>query len=71
VQHPKENSQSSHVTALFADRALSFALQNGATLEDLACRLTFLDEREPLAVIVCLGSHSEQQSTAAIALLSA
>jgi hypothetical protein len=41
MQHLQEDSQSSHVTALFADRALSFALQKGATFEDLVCRLAF------------------------------
>jgi hypothetical protein len=71
MRHLQDDSQSSHVTALFADRALCFALQKGATLEDLAYRLTFLDGREPLAVIVNLGSYSEQQATTAIAVLPA
>jgi hypothetical protein len=52
MQRLYEDSQSSYVTALFADRALSFALQKGATLGDLVYRLTFLDGREPLAVTV-------------------
>jgi hypothetical protein len=56
MQYLQEDSQSGYVTALFADRALSFALQKGATLEDLAHRLIFLDGREPLAVIINLGS---------------
>lgn len=71
MQYLEEDPQSSHVTALFADRALYFALQKGGTLEDLVFRLIFLDGREPLAIIVKLGSHSEQQSTAAIAVLPA
>jgi hypothetical protein len=33
MQDLHEHSQSNHVTALFADRALSFALPKGATLE--------------------------------------
>jgi hypothetical protein len=71
MQHLQKDSQSSHVTALFADRALCFALQHGATLEDLVYRLTFLDGREPIAVIVNLGSNSDRQSTAVIAVLPA
>jgi hypothetical protein len=51
-----EHSQSSYVTALFADRALSFALPKGATLEDLADRLTQLGKGEPLTVTVKLDS---------------
>jgi hypothetical protein len=51
-----EHSQSSSVTALFADRALSFALPKGATLEDLADRLTHLGKGEPLTVTVKLES---------------
>jgi hypothetical protein len=39
------------VTALFADRTLSFGLKQGATLEDLVHRLIFPDGRKPLAVI--------------------
>jgi hypothetical protein len=49
MQHLYEHSQSTHVRALFADRALSFALPKGATFEDLVNRLTFLGGREPLA----------------------
>jgi hypothetical protein len=54
MQHVHEHTKWSHVTALFADRALSFALPKGATFEDLVERLTFLGGREPLAVIVNL-----------------
>ena len=51
-----EPSQSSQVTALFADRALSFALPRGATLQDLAERLGCLDGRQPATVTVKLHS---------------
>jgi hypothetical protein len=51
MQHFPGDSQSSHVTALFADRTLSFGLKQDATLEDLVHRLIFPDGRKPLAVI--------------------
>jgi hypothetical protein len=51
-----EHSQSSYVTAVFADRALSFALPMGATLEDLADRLIHLGKGEPVTVTVKLES---------------
>jgi hypothetical protein len=49
-------SRSSQVTALFADRALSFALPKGATLQDLAERLGRLDGRHPTTIVVRLHS---------------
>jgi hypothetical protein len=58
MQYLHKNSHSSHVTALFADRALSFALPKGATFQDLVDRLIFLDGREPVAVIVYLDSRT-------------
>lgn len=51
-----EDLRSSHVTALFADHELSFALPKGATLEDLAGRLAFLDRGKPLTVTLRLHS---------------
>jgi hypothetical protein len=51
-----ERSRSSYVTALFADRALFFALPKGATFEDLAERLVLLDGRAPSAVTVKLDA---------------
>jgi hypothetical protein len=71
MQHLHQHSQSSHVTALFADRALSFALPKGATFEDLVDRLVFLGGREPLAVIVSLGSRIEQEFAVPITALPA
>jgi hypothetical protein len=59
-----EHSQSSHVTALFADRALSFALPKGATLKDLAGRLTHLGKGEPLTITV------KPEQAAAISVLA-
>jgi len=50
------NSQSSQVTALFADHAVSFTLPKGATFENLADRFALLDRREPLMVTVRLDS---------------
>jgi hypothetical protein len=47
---------SSCVTALFADRALSFILPKGATLEDLVGRLAFLHDDTPVAINVKLDS---------------
>jgi len=45
----------SRVTAVFEDRALSFILAKGATLEDLSDRLADLDRRHnarPVAITV-------------------
>jgi|SRR5271166_767039 len=56
-----EHSTLSYVTALFADRTLSFALPRGATLQDLAERLTLLGKGEPLTVTVKLDSQREPQ----------
>jgi len=52
IQVPRCNQ----VTALFADRALSFALPKGATLQDLAERLGRLDGRRLATVTVRLDS---------------
>jgi hypothetical protein len=71
MRHLHARSQSNHVTALFADRALSFELPKGATFEDLVDRLTFLGGREPLAVIVGLGPQPEQEFAAPFAGLPA
>jgi hypothetical protein len=51
----------SRVTAVFEDRALSFILGKGATLEELSDRLADLDRRHharPLAITVKFGSSS-------------
>jgi hypothetical protein len=67
MQHVHKQTQWSHVTVLFADRALSFALSKGATFEDLVDRLTLFGGREPLAVIVNL----EQEFAVPITTVSA
>ena len=51
-----EEPHSNCVTALFADRALSFVLPKGATLEDLARRLASLRVGTPVAINVRLDS---------------
>ena len=56
MQQTLQAPRSSQVTALFADRALSFALPKGATLQDLAERLVRLDGRRPATVTVKLAS---------------
>ena len=51
----------SRVTALFEDRALSFILAKGATLEDLSDCLANLDRQQsnrPVAITVTFGSSS-------------
>ena len=58
MQGIHEEPHSSCVTALFADRALSFVLPRGATLEDLAGRLASLQFGAPVAINVRLGSES-------------
>ena len=60
MQDLNENSLSNRVTALFNDRALSFALPKGATFEDLVDRLSFLGGCDPVAVIVNLVAPGEQ-----------
>ena len=53
----------SRVTALFEDRALSFILAKGATLEDLSDCLANLDRQHsdrPVAITVTFGSLSRQ-----------
>jgi hypothetical protein len=56
VQNIHEQPHSSCVTALFADRELSFVLPKGATLEDLAGRLTSLRAGMPVAINVRFDS---------------
>ena len=51
-----EQPHSNWVTALFADRELSFVLPKGATLEDLAGRLASLHVGTPVAIKVRLDS---------------
>ena len=51
--------EQSRVTAVFEDRALSFVLAKGATLEELADRLADLGQRpncRPVAITVKFGS---------------
>ena len=52
-----EEPNPSCVTALFADRALFFVLSKGATLEDLAGRLSSLHVGTPVAINVRLDSY--------------
>ena len=55
----EQNSRYSRVTAVFEDRALSFGLAKGATLEELADRLADLGQRQnrrPVAITVKFGS---------------
>jgi hypothetical protein len=56
VRNIHEQPHSSCVTALFADRELSFVLPKGATLEDLAGRLTSLRAGTPVAINVRFDS---------------
>jgi hypothetical protein len=56
VQKIREQPHSNCVTALFADRELSFVLPKGATLEDLAGRLTSLRAGTPVAINVSFDS---------------
>jgi hypothetical protein len=56
VRNLHQQPYSSCVTALFADRALSFVLRKGATLEDLAGRLASLHVGTPVAINVRLDS---------------
>jgi hypothetical protein len=56
VQSIHEKPHSSCVTALFADRSLSFVLPKGATLEDLAGHLASLHVGTPVAINVKLDS---------------
>jgi hypothetical protein len=57
VRSIDEEPHSNCVTALFADRALSFGLAKGATLEDLAGRLASLHVGTPVAINVRLDSQ--------------
>ena len=57
----------SRVTAVFEDRALSFILAKGATLEDLSDRLANLDRRHndrPVAITVKFGSSPRNAGSA-------
>jgi hypothetical protein len=56
VQKIHEQPHSNCVTALFADRELSFVLPKGATLEDLAGRLASLRAGTPVAINVRFDS---------------
>jgi hypothetical protein len=56
VRNLHQQPYSSCVTALFADRALSFVLPKGATLEDLAGRLASLHVGTPVSINVRLDS---------------
>jgi hypothetical protein len=56
VRNIHEEPHSNCVTALFADRALSFVLPKGATLEDLAGRLASFHIGTPVAINVRLDS---------------
>ena len=51
-----EQLHSNCVSALFADRELSFVLPKGATLEDLVARLTSLRAGTPVAINVKFDS---------------
>jgi hypothetical protein len=56
-------SRQNRVTAVFEDRALSFILAKGATLEELSDRLADLGQRHngrPVAVTVKFGSSSRK-----------
>ncbi len=57
----KHRLEQSHVTAVFEDRALSFILAEGATLEELSDRLADFGQRQdgrPLAITVKFGTAS-------------
>jgi hypothetical protein len=59
----QHRSRQSCVTAMFEDRALSFILRNGATLEELSDRLASLGQQHngwPLAITVKFGSPSHK-----------
>ena len=56
MQNAAQTPRSSQVTALFADRALTFALPKGATLQVLAERLGRLDGRRLTTVTVRLDA---------------
>jgi hypothetical protein len=59
----------SRVTAVFEDRALSFILAKGATLEELSDRLADLGQRHngrPVAITVKFGSSSRKEGSLAI-----
>ena len=58
MQKIQEEPHPSCVTALFADRALSFVLPKNASLEDLAGRLASPQFGTPVAINVRFGSES-------------
>ena len=60
-EHRLRQMKQSRVTAVFGDRALSFVLDKGATLEELSDRLANLGRRHngrPLAITVKFASSS-------------
>ena len=61
--------EQSRVTAVFEDRALSFILAKGATLEELSDRLADLGQRQdgrPIAITVKFDSLSRKAGTGSI-----
>jgi hypothetical protein len=57
--------EQSRVTAVFEDRALSFILAKGATLEELSDRLADLgqrQERRPVAITVKFGASTRKEA---------
>ena len=63
--------QQSRVTAVFEDRALSFILAKGATLEELSDRLVDLGRQHngwPVAITVKFDSSSRKAGSHRIAL---
>ncbi len=60
----EHRSRESRVTAVFEDRALSFILAKGATLEELSDRLASLGQRHdgrPVAITVKFGTSSRKE----------
>ena len=60
----EQRSGLSRVTAVFEDRALSFILAKGATLEELSDRLAHLGRRNgcPVAITVKFGTAKSRAS---------
>lgn len=61
--------EQSRVTAVFEDRALSFILAKGATLEELSDRLADLGKRQdgrPIAITVKFDSLSRKADIASV-----
>ena len=58
----EQSLRQSRVTAVFEDRAFSFILAKGATLEELSDRLADLDRRHhgwPVAITVKFSSRTQ------------